>query len=60
MIRERRTTTIDRSVAEVFSYITNVTSFSEWSSAVQKATLSSDPPFREGSTILETVRVLGK
>jgi carbon monoxide dehydrogenase subunit G len=60
MIREHHTITIDRSVAEVFSYITNVASFAEWSSAVQKATLLSDPPLREGTTILETVKLLGR
>jgi carbon monoxide dehydrogenase subunit G len=60
MIREQRTMTIDRPVADVFSYLTNVTTFPEWSSAVQKASLASDPPLGEGSTIRESVKLLGR
>ena len=54
------TTAVDRPVGEVFAYLTNVPTFPEWSSAVQEASLVSDPPLREGSTIRETVRLLGR
>ena len=59
MISEQRTTVIDRPVTDVFSYVTNGSRYPEWSTGVQEASLTSDPPLRGGSTIPETVRLLG-
>jgi carbon monoxide dehydrogenase subunit G len=60
MIREQADTHIDRSVNDVFAYITEIGRFPEWSTVVQEATITSAGSLGVGSTFRTTAHFLGR
>ena len=60
MIKINHSVVIDRPLAEVFTYATDVEKMSVWSSEVERAWKISEGPLGKGSTLGSEVKILGR
>ncbi len=60
MIKVKHSVVIDRPLAEVFTYVTDIEKMPVWSSEVEKAWKTSEGPMGKGTTASSVAKLLGR
>lgn len=60
MIKVKHSVVIDRPLAEVFAYVTDIEKMPVWSSEVEKAWKTSEGPMGKGTTFSSVAKLLGR